>query len=112
MDDRQRALVPEWLERTKPRVEAEEAVEIDCGDGGIAVRAGPRNRDARARAVVLAVAERHDDAQAVDGAALKDRDELPGAPAAALCVRRARQERRREAQADQRERAVLEKDSA
>ena len=102
------ARVPERLERLQPRVESEEAVEIDRG---VFADARPGDRDARPRAVVLGFAERHDHAQAVHGAALKDRDELLARARPSLRERRAREERRREPEAHQRERAVLQEDS-
>ena len=91
--------VPERLQRREARIESEEAVEIDRG---VVAGAGPRDRDARPRPVVFAFAERYDDAQAVDGAALKDRDELLGA-AGGPRERCPREERRREPEADKRE---------
>src|SRR5262249_61317493 len=72
--DRQLAAIPQRLERLEPRVEAEEPVEIDRRAlAGVRARDG----DARPRAVVLALTERDDDVEAVHGAALEDRDELP-----------------------------------
>ena len=109
VDDCQIAPIPERLERLQARVEAEETIEIERG-----VLSGARllNRDAGPGLVVLGFAERHDDVQAVGSAALEDRDELLGARRASLRERRAREERRREADAHEGEGAVLEEDSA
>ena len=95
-------------ERRQPRVEAEEAVEVD---GRVAAAGRPRNRDRRPRLVVIGLAVRHDDAQAVDGSALEDGDEPLRANGSSLREGRAREERRREAEADEREGAVLEEDA-
>jgi hypothetical protein len=73
VDDRELARRPERLQRFQARVQAEEAVEVE---GARVAAAGASNRDARPRPVVLLFAERHDDVEAVDGAALEDRDEL------------------------------------
>src|SRR5689334_20485064 len=54
-------------------MQAEEAVEIDRDFGVSGLRFG--NRDRRARVVITRFTERHDDVQAVDRAALKDRDQ-------------------------------------
>jgi len=58
------------------------------------------------------VAEGDDDAQPVDGAALKDRNQLLCATRRALCADSAREKRRCEAHADERERSVLQKHPA
>ncbi len=79
VDDRQLPRVVERLERRQPRMHAEEPVEIERR---IRRRAGPCDRDARPRRVVVALAERHDHVQAVDRAALEDRHQhlAPSAP--------------------------------
>src|SRR5437773_110778 len=79
--------------------------------GSCGVSETARNRDARPCAVVLALAERHDDAQAVDRAALKDGDEHPAARGSTLGERRTREKRRREPETDQGEGAVFQKDA-
>ncbi len=71
-----------------------------------------RDGDARTRPVVLGVAERHDDAEAVHGASLKNRDQLLRPPGAALREGCPRQKRRREADTDQSECAVLQEHSS
>ena len=76
VDDRELPRVEERLERRQPRMQAEEAVEIDRRARS---RPGRADRDARARLVVVALAERHDHVQSVDGAALEDRDQHPPA---------------------------------
>src|SRR6266404_814619 len=105
--DRQLAAIPQRLQRGETRIEAEETVEIEC-----AVRAAgrPADGDSRPGPVVVGLTVRHDDAQAVDRAALEDGDELCRAPGRAGGERRACEKRRREAEADQRERAVLQED--
>ena len=71
---------------------------------------GPRNRDRRAVLVVRALAKWHDHVESVDGAALKDRDEdlLPRLGG----LSGPGDERRREAEADERQAAVLEEDAS
>ena len=108
MDDRELPRLPQRRERREPRVEAEETVEIDRP----VVAARRLHRDPRPRAVVLALAERHDDAEAVDRTALEDRDEPLRARRGARGIRRPREERRRETEADAGERALLEEDSS
>src|ERR1700681_3112517 len=104
MHDGKLMRIPEPLERLEPRGEAEEDIEID---DGVVAGAWARDGDARPRLVVVGFSERHDDVQAVDGSALKNRDELFGAPRLSLRERGSHQERRGEAEADERERAVL-----
>ena len=106
VDDRELPRLPERFQRLQPRVETEEAVEIERR---AVARAGTSDRDARASSVVLALAERHDDAEAVDGAALKDRDQLLRAAVPARGERRPRQKGWREPERDECERAVLQK---
>src|SRR5204862_3152653 len=103
VNDRQLARIPERLERRQPRIESEEAVEVDGGVVG-----GPRALygDARTRAIVLIVTDRHNHAEAIHGAPLKDRDEPLRPRGCARRKRRSRQEGWREAETDQRERAV------
>src|SRR5439155_3077724 len=101
--------IPEGLQHTEPRVEPEEAIEVD---GGVIARARPGDRDAWPRAVVLLVAEGHDDVEAVDGAALKDRDQLARAHRSALRERGAGEKRRRNPEADQCERSVFQKNTS
>src|SRR5439155_4381174 len=103
------ARVPQRLQRLQPRVEAEESVEIDCR---AVTRSGTSDGDARPRAVVLAFAEWHDDVEAIDGTALKDRNQLFRAAARAGGERGSRQERRREAERHERERALFQEDSS
>src|SRR6185437_3411980 len=67
----------------------------------------PRHGDAGPRGVVLALAEWHDHVQAVDGAALEDRDQHL-APRRAGRLDGSREERGRESEADEREAAALE----
>src|SRR5215813_9752204 len=99
--------VPERLERPEPRMEPEETVEIDRS-----LRIGRTwNRDARARRVVLALAERYHHVEAVDRAALEDRDE-DLAPHRGRGLDGARQERRREAQAEEGQPSVLHEDAS
>src|SRR5207253_6508090 len=109
VDDGELPRVPEPLQWLQPRIEAEEAIEIHRS-----VLAGvrPRNRDARPRAVVLRFAERHDDAEAVDRAALEDGNQLLRAARATRGKRRAREKRRREPEADESERTVFEEDTS
>ena len=108
MDDCQLVPFPQRLERLQAWVEPEEAVEVDrCGLG----RSRTRNRDARPRPVVLALAERHDDAQAVDRAALKDGDEHLAAGGSALREGRAREKRGRETETDEGEGPVFQEDA-
>ena len=73
VDDGQRALLPQRQERRQARVQAEEAVEIERRAIASAARLGDRDR--RPRRVVVALAERDDDVEAVGGAALEDRDQ-------------------------------------
>src|SRR5687767_9399556 len=86
MDDGEHPAIPERLQHGKTRVQREEAVEIDRrvllpGGGRLpeadAGRPGPADGDAGAGAVVLRIRKRYNHVQAVDGAALKDSDELP-----------------------------------
>ena len=111
MDDGQLPRVPERLERLQPGIESKEAVEIERARRSVR-RPGRCDRDARPRAVILLVAERHDHVEAVDRAALKDGDEPLRPRGRARGKRRARQERGRKPEADQRERAVLQEDSS
>jgi hypothetical protein len=76
VDDRQRSIVPERFERLQSRIESEESVEID---GAAISRLRTRDRDGRPGAIVVVVAKWDDGAQAVNGAALKNGDETPGA---------------------------------
>jgi hypothetical protein len=88
-------------------MQAEEAVEID---GAIrAVR--PWNGDARSRGVVITLAEWHDHVQAVHSAALEDRNQHLAARRS-RGFDRARQESRREAEAEKRHPAVLHEDAS
>ena len=85
-------------------MEAEEAVEIDARRRRR--RPAARSR-CRPRAVVVGLAERHDHVQAVDGAALEDRDEqLRPAGGAGRAAVRARNDGAKP-RLTQRERAVL-----
>jgi hypothetical protein len=86
-------------------VQREEAIEID----GPLSRAWTRNRDRRAKRVVVGLAVRHHHVQAVDGAALKDRDEELSARSRAFGG--AREERRREAERHHRHSARLDEDA-
>ena len=67
MDDRQLSAIPESLERCQTGIEPEEAVEIDRAIFG--ARRADGNR--RTRACVLVIAERDDEAEAVDSASLE-----------------------------------------
>src|SRR5262249_24575622 len=93
VDDRKLPRVPQRLQRLQPWIEPEKAVEIERRS---VARAGPSDRDARASPVVLALAERHDDAEAVDGAALEDGNQLFRAAALAGRERGPSEKRRRE----------------
>src|SRR5262249_17812300 len=95
-------------QRFQPRVETEEPVEIERAVFSVG---RPGNRDAGPRLVVLGFAERHNDVQAVDGAALEDRDQPARPPRSIRGERGAREKRRREAEAHEGEGAVLEKHS-
>src|SRR5262249_817482 len=64
VNDRQLTLLPERLKRREGRVQAEEAIEIDDGFSG--------NVDAGPHPVVLGLAVRNDDVQAVGGCTLED----------------------------------------
>jgi hypothetical protein len=108
VDDRERAVVPEALQRLQSRVQTEEAVEIDRAVLGIARF---RNRDAGARAIVVRFAERHDDVEAVDRAALENRDQPLGADRPVRRKRSAREECRREAEAHERERSMFQENA-
>ena len=94
------AAVVDRLERRQPRVEGEEAVEIEPGVGA----ARPGNGDCRAALVIRALAVRHDHVEPIHRAALEDGDEQFLARRAGCC--RARKKRRRKSEADQREPAV------
>src|SRR6187399_1597652 len=107
MHDRQVAAIPKRFERAETRIEAEEPVEIECTLAG----AGAGNGDGRAGTVILGLAARDDHAQAIDRPSLKDRDELPRPMRVAGGECRPRQKRGSKTEADQRECAVLEKDS-
>ena len=107
MHDRELPGVVERLERREPRVHPEEAVEIERRFGR---GSGPRDRDARPRRVVVALAEWHDHVEAVDGAALEDRHE-DFAPWGGFSDG-AREKLRREAQAHERQPAVLQEYSS
>ncbi len=109
MQDGELPRVPQRLQRPQARIEPEEAVEVERGPLGCRRL---RDRDARARAVVLGVAERYDDAEAVDGAALEDRNQPFCASRRAGGAHRPREERRREPEAHEGERAVLQEYSA
>src|SRR5262249_10027145 len=108
MDDGELTRCPERLEGAEARVQAEEAVELERAVLAI-VR--PRDRDARPRRVIRRIAVRDDEVEAVDGAALENRDQAPGASGPVVPRRRGgmRGERGREAEADEGERAVLQK---
>ena len=108
MNDRQVAAIPKWLERAETRVEAEEAVEIERASlSGV----GAGNRDARAGAIVLGLAARDDHTKAIYRATLKDSDEPPRPARVAGGEGRPPQKRGSKPEADQREGAVLQKDS-
>ena len=108
MDDRKPSSVVQGFERCKPRVQPEEAVEIESG---IRAGAGRRYRDARTGPVVRVLSERHDHVQPVDRAALKDgHQDL--APRGVRRRHGPRKERRREAEADERQAAILEEDAS
>src|SRR6266545_4946230 len=107
MNDRELARVPQRLERCETRMQPEEAIEID----GALSRSWRGNADARPCGVVLALAERNDHIQPVDSAALKDRDEDLAACAAGG-FHRARQECRRETEAEERQPPVLHEDAS
>src|SRR5437764_5551825 len=99
--------IPERLQRRQPWVQAEEAIEVD-GAFGIVRR---RNRDAWARRVVVAFAERHDHVQTVHRAALEDRNQdLP--PSSASGFDRAREKRGRKSQTEKRQPPVLHEDAS
>ncbi len=108
VDDGERPVVPERLERRHRRVQAEEAVEVDRRAHRVA--AGTWNRNRRTQAVVVGVAVRDDHVEAVHGAALEDGDEqlAPGAGGG----RRAAEERGGEAEREHRHRAGLEEQSS
>lgn len=105
VNDRQIAAVPERLQWAEARIEAEESVEVECCSF---TRFGTTDGDTRPRAVVLRLAVRHHHVQAVHGATLENRDELTRVATAPSGKRGAGQERRREAETHQGERAVLE----
>src|SRR5262249_58717670 len=77
-------------------------------DRGLVTAAGRRYGNGRPRPGVLPLAERNDDAEAVDGAALEDGDQLFRAAALARRERSAGGKRRRGAEADAREGALFE----
>src|SRR5262245_29983689 len=105
VDDRQLAAIPPRLQRLQARIQAEEPVEIDCAAaGGVA---GLGDGDAGPGAVVLRVAERYDHVETVYGAALEDGDQPARTRRSIRCEGGAREERRREAKADEGERAVF-----
>jgi hypothetical protein len=74
MDDGELILVKEGLERGEAWVQAEVAVEIDCGAGAAA--AWLRNGDSWAETIIVWFGEWDDDVKAVGGAALEEDDEL------------------------------------
>src|SRR5260221_13444935 len=106
MDDREIAAIPQRLERRQPRVESEEPVEVDCRP---VAAVGPRDRDRRPGSIVVVLSVRNDDAQAIDGTALKNRNQLFRTTYRAGGKRGPREERRREPEAHQRERSVFQK---
>jgi len=71
MHDCELAAIPQRLERRHPRMQAKVPIEIDRA----VRRAGLRDCDRRACAVIVSVAERHDHIEAVHGAALEDHDQ-------------------------------------
>ena len=89
-------------------MESEEAVEVE---NRIRTASRRRDRQRRTRRIVVALTKRHDHVQAVDGAALKNRDQRLAAALFALASR-ASDERRRETETDERESTVLQKDAA
>src|SRR5438270_269178 len=112
MDDCELLRVPEGLERSERRVQAEEAVEVD--DGVLARLARLVNRDLRSKLVVISLAVRHDHVEAVHRAALEYRDQSLATTVRrnrhALREGRALQKRRRaadESHARQRDAALL-----
>jgi hypothetical protein len=107
MDDGQLMCVEESLQRREARMHPEEAVEIVRG---VSTGSRPRDRDARPRGVIRFVAERDDHVESVDGAPLKHRDEH--AASRRRRGHRAREELRREAEADERQSAVLQEHSS
>src|SRR5262249_55944591 len=107
VDHRQLTPLPQLLERREARVETEEAVEIERA----VLRAGRRHRDSRPRACIFAIAKRDDEAEAVDGAPLKDGDEPFRVWSGFSRPDRPSEKRGCKSQADERERAVLEDDS-
>jgi hypothetical protein len=78
MDDREMALLPERLERSERRVQTEETVEIEYRLLW--------NVDAGAHGVVVLLAVRDDDIEAVGGATLKNYDEALGASGTVGCA--------------------------
>ena len=121
MDDGEHPPVPEGLQHRKTRVEREEAVEIDSRvllpagprrAGADAGRRGPADGDAGSGTVVVGIGKRHDHVQAVDGAALKDGDQLASAARGAGRERGPGEKGRCEAETDQCERAVLQEHSS
>src|SRR6476646_1443987 len=108
MNDGKLTRVVERLEGRQPRMQTEEPVEID---GRVGTRAWTRYRDARPGAIVRVLAERHDHVQPVDGTALEDRHEYFSARRVGSGSRPG-EEGGREAEADEREPAVLEEDAS
>src|SRR5690349_5938333 len=108
VDDGQRLVVPQRLERGHRRVKAEEPVEVDRGSHRLAART--RNRDRGPEAVIVRFAVRNDHVEAIDRATLEDRDhKLAACPDG--CSRAAK-ERRRKAERQHRHRARFQKDPA
>src|SRR6185369_11422348 len=106
VDDGELAALEERLERGHPRMESEEAVQVD----GAVRRTRLGNRDRGARLVIRGLAERDDHVQAVHRTALEHRDEHLAL--GARCLHGAREELRRKAETDQCETAALEENAS
>src|SRR6266446_5036085 len=104
--NRKLVLVKERLERREARVQSEESVQVDRRVRAATLRLG--NRNCGPHAVVIGLAKRHNNVQAVSRAALKQHDEL-------LLVRHRRrgdgalQKRGHRAEADHGHAALLQK---
>src|SRR5688572_7669298 len=98
MHDGKLPAIPDRLERRQPRMESEEPVQVERA---LLPAVWPPDRNRRPRAVVVGFAMRHDHAETVHRAPLKDRDELLRAPSGARRKRGAREKRRCKTKADE-----------
>ena len=105
VNDGQLAVVKQRRQRRERRVQAEEAIEVHGGQ--VAAIARSRNRNRRAHAIIVRLAERHHDVQAVRGAALKQHDEFLLAGTCSRRSNRALQKCRERAHSQHRDSAAL-----